>query len=136
MIVDADKTGISSTADDDPRITKLGRILRKTKLDELPQVINLLRGEMALIGWRPEHPKFLHTIPKEVLETKPGIIGLATLEDMDEGKTLEGSKDPDSDYVKYILPKKRELELYYVQNKSLWLNLKIIFLTTYRLLKR
>jgi len=61
---------------------------------------------------------------------------LATLEDMDEGKTLEGSKDPDSDYVKYILPKKRELELYYVQNKSLWLNLKIIFLTTYRLLKR
>src|SRR3990167_6923438 len=107
MVEGADKLGGSSTADDDPRITKIGRILRKTKLDELPQIWNWIKGDMNLIGWRPEVPEYLHTIPTEVLMTKPGIIGWATLSDMDEGFTLKGSLNPDKDYEDKILPKKR-----------------------------
>lgn len=133
LCLNADKIGGSSTADDDPRITRIGRFLRKTKLDELPQVVNILRGEMTLIGWRPEVPQYLDTIPKEVLATKPGIIGWATLSDMDEGAVLKGSKNPDKDYEEKIMPKKRELELWYVRNKSIWLDLKIICLTIYRI---
>jgi len=136
MIENADKIGGSSTADDDPRITKIGRILRKTKLDELPQIINILRGEMGLIGWRPEVPEYLHTIPKEVLKTKPGVIGLATLDDIDEGAELKGKENPDRYYEEVILPRKRKLELYYALNKNWRLNLWIIWQTIYRLLKR
>src|SRR5690348_16433282 len=76
MVKNADKIGGSTTADSDPRITRIGRILRKTKLDELPQIINVMRGEMSLIGWRPEAPEYLSTLPPLVLATKPGIIGL------------------------------------------------------------
>ena len=134
MVEGADKIGGSSTADDDPRITKIGRILRKTKLDELPQLWNLLKGDIVLIGWRPEVPEYLNTIPLEVLATKPGIIGLATLYDIDEGAILKGSKNPDKDYEDKILPQKRKLELYYVRNKSLKLDLFIIWQTFKKLL--
>jgi len=129
-----DESGPTSSADDDPRITKIGRILRKTKLDELPQIINILKGEMTLIGWRPEDPKYLNTIHPEVLATKPGIIGWATLSNMDEGGILKGSLDPDRDYEEKILPKKRELELWYVRNKSLKLDILIIIKTIRALL--
>src|SRR3990167_4546690 len=81
MVLNADQVGGSSTSDDDPRITRIGKFLRKTKLDELPQLVNVLRGDMKIIGWRPESPEYLSTIPKEVLATKPGIIGWATLSD-------------------------------------------------------
>ena len=136
MVVGADRIGGSSTADDDPRITKLGKILRKTKLDELPQIINILRGEMVLIGWRPEAPEYLRTIPKEVLGTKPGIIGLATLADINEGAELAGKENPDKYYKEVILPRKRELELYYAINKNWKLNLYIIWQTIKKLLAR
>lgn len=136
MVKDADKIGGSSTADDDPRITKIGKFLRKTKLDELPQLWNWLRGDINLIGWRPEAPEYLNTIPEEILETKPGIIGWATLWDIDEGKMLKGKGNPDKYYEKYILPKKRELDLWYVRNKSLKLDIKIIWLTIKKLLLR
>ena len=128
-----EEPGPSSSGDDDPRITKIGRILRKTKIDELPQIINIFKGEMTLIGWRPEDPKYLNTIHPEVLATKPGIIGWATLSDMDEGGILRGSLDPDKDYEEKILPKKRELELWYVRNKSLKLDI-LIFVKTIRAL--
>ena len=128
-----EEPGPSSSGDDDPRITKIGRILRKTKIDELPQIINIFKGEMTLIGWRPEDPKYLNTIHPEVLATKPGIIGWATLSDMDEGGILRGSLDPDKDYEEKILPKKRELEIWYVRNKSLKLDI-LIFVKTIRAL--
>lgn len=131
-----DTSGPSSSGDDDPRITKIGKFLRKTKLDELPQIYNVIKGDMALIGWRPEDPKYLSTIHPEVLETKPGIIGWATLTDIDEGAALKGSENPDKDYEEKILPKKREAELWYVRNKSLSLDLKIIFKTFRALLGR
>ncbi len=132
----AEWMGGSSTADDDPRITRIGRILRKTKLDELPQIYNWLKGDMALIGWRPEVPAYLHTIPTEVLMTKPGILGWATLFDIDEGATLKGSKDPDKDYEEKILPMKREQELYYVRNKNWRLDIFIVFATIKKILFR
>ena len=131
-----DAPGPSSSGDDDPRITRIGRILRKTKLDEIPQIYNWLKGDVKLIGWRPEAPEYLHTIPEEVLQTSPGIIGWATLHNIDEGKTLKESNDPAKDYEEKILPQKRELELWYVRNKAAWLDLKIICLTIYRLIHR
>lgn len=136
MVLNADKIGGSSTADDDPRITWWGRILRKTKLDELPQIVNVLKGDMALIGWRPESPEYLDTIPPEVLATKPGIIGYATLFDIDEGAELAGKVDPDKYYAEVILPKKREHELWYVRNRSLSLDLWIIWATFKKLILR
>lgn len=129
MVKNAHLLGGSSTSDDDPRITKIGKILRKTKLDELPQIINILNGSMSLIGWRPESPEYLHTIPDEVLATKPGIIGWATLHDIDEGAVLKGQADPDKYYEEVILPEKRKNELWYVRNKSLLLDIKIVLLT-------
>jgi lipopolysaccharide/colanic/teichoic acid biosynthesis glycosyltransferase len=129
MVKNADRIGGSSTADDDPRITKIGKLLRKTKLDELPQIINLLKGDMTLIGWRPEVPQYKDTIHPEVLATKPGIIGLATLWDFDEGARLKGSSDPDRDYELLIMPMKRELELEYVRRKSFKLDCWVIWRT-------
>jgi len=136
MLPNADQIGGSSTADDDPRITRIGRILRKTKLDELPQLWNWLKGDVALIGWRPEALEYLSTIPPEVLATKCGIIGLATLEDIDEGATLKGKEDPDKYYAEVILPKKRELELFYVRNKSFILDCRILAQTLCRIITR
>ena len=136
MVLNADQVGGSSTSDDDPRITRIGKFLRKTKLDELPQLVNVLRGDMKIIGWRPESPEYLSTIPKEVLATKPGIIGWATLSDMDEGAELKGKEDPDRYYEEVILPRKRELELYYAMNKNWKLDLKIVGLTIWRLVFR
>ena len=134
MVPNADRIGGSSTASDDPRITRVGRVLRKYKLDELPQLYNLLKGDITLIGWRPESPEYLHTIPQVVLNTKPGLIGLATLWDIDEGEALKGKKDPDKYYVDNILRQKRKLEVYYVHNKSFKLDAKILWLTIKKLL--
>jgi len=128
------KEGSLSTAEDDSRITKIGRFLRKWRLDELPQIWNILRGDMTLIGWRPEVPQYLNTIPPEVLATKPGIIGLATLYDINEGERLRGQKDPDKYYEDYIMPEKRKLDLYYARNKSFWLDIKILWRTFVKLI--
>ena len=129
MIEGADKIGGSSTSADDKRLTKIGKFLRKWKIDETLQFFNLLKGDMKIIGWRPEALEYLHTIPKEILNTKPGIIGLATLWDIDEGEVLKGKEDPDKYYEEEILPLKRKLDLYYIRNKSLSLDIKIITAT-------
>lgn len=136
MVENADQMGGSSTSDDDPRITRIGRFLRKTKLDELPQIINWIKGEMTLIGWRPEAPEYLQTIPKEVLVTKPGIIGWATLWNSDEGARLAGSSDPDKEYVDKILPIKRYLELEYVHQRTIALDFYIFFKTLSKIIFR
>lgn len=129
MIEGADKLGGSSTSADDPRLTKIGKFLRKWKIDESLQFFNILKGDMKIIGWRPEAPEYLHTISKEILDTKPGIIGLATLWDIDEGEVLKGKEDPDKYYEENILPLKRKLDTYYIRNKSLSLDIKIIIAT-------
>lgn len=132
MVVDAEKLGTSSTSDDDARITRVGKFLRKYKLDELPQLINVLVGDMSLVGPRPEVRKFtdLYTDEEKVILTvRPGITDWASLWNPNEGALLKGSVDPDKDYMEKIRPEKIRLQLKYVRERSFWTDVKIIFLT-------
>ena len=132
MVTKADQIGGSSTPDDDPRITRMGRLLRSYKLDELPQLINVVKGEMSLVGPRPQvqWAVDLYT-PQErrVLDVPPGMTDYASLRFPDEGKILKNSTDPDRDYMEKIHPEKMRLGLKYVEENSLWLDLSIIFKT-------
>jgi len=138
MVVDAEKMGPSITVKDDPRITRVGRFLRKTKLDELPQLINVLKGEMSLVGPRPETPSMVeHYTPEQrrVLEVTPGITGLAQLYYSNEEEML----NPDNwheEYVRKILPHKLALDLLYIEHRSLALDLTIIGRTILKLVRR
>jgi lipopolysaccharide/colanic/teichoic acid biosynthesis glycosyltransferase len=129
MVVDADKKGGSSTSDDDPRITKTGRLLRKLKIDELPQLINVLTGEMSVVGPRPEVPMYVDMFTEEeraVLTVRPGITDYASIWNPDEGAVLKGRKDPEKEYREKIRPKKIALQLKYVRERSFLTDLKII----------
>ena len=132
MVADAEKIGGPSTADDDPRITKLGRFLRKYKLDELSQLINVLRGEMSLVGPRPEVQHYVDMFTEEekaILNVRPGITDWASLWNPNEGAILAGSPDPEKAYMEKIRPQKLKLQLKYVKKHSFWTDLKIILLT-------
>ena len=138
MIVNADKVGGFSTADDDPRITSVGRFMRKYKLDEIPQLINVLRGEMSFVGPRPEVTFYVNMFTEEekkILNVKPGITDWASLWDCDEGAILAGSPDPEKTYMEKIRPEKIRLQLKYVYQHSFWQDMRIIFLTLLRLMK-
>lgn len=132
MVVNADKIGGSSTADDDPRITKAGKLMRKLKFDELPQFINVLKGEMSFVGPRPQvkWAVDLYT-PEEqnLLKVRPGITDYASIKFRNEGEILQGSTDPDKDYMEKIAPLKTRLGLYYVETSSLWSDIKIVLAT-------
>jgi lipopolysaccharide/colanic/teichoic acid biosynthesis glycosyltransferase len=132
MVINADKIGASSTTLSDKRITGIGRFLRKTKLDELPQFINVLKGEMSFVGPRPDVQSFTDLFTEEekaILSVKPGITDYASVWNSDEGKILEGSADPDATYKELIWPEKKRLQLKYVQEHSFWIDIKIIFMT-------
>ncbi|SPD74605.1 UDP-glucose:undecaprenyl-phosphate glucose-1-phosphate transferase (fragment) [uncultured Desulfobacterium sp.] len=137
MVVDAEKLGASSTSDDDARITPIGKLLRKYKLDELPQLINVLIGDMSLVGPRPEVKKFTDMYTKEemaILSVRPGITDWASIWNDDEGALLKGSIDPDNDYLKKIRPEKIRLQLKYVRERSCWTDIGIIFFTLKKIL--
>ena len=138
MFSDAEKLGGPSTSDDDPRITKFGRFLRKYKLDELPEFINILRGEMSFVGPRPEVLSEVKTYDEEtkriILSVKPGLTDFASLWDIREGEILRGSKNPHQTYREKIGPEKIRLQLKYIKERSLLTDLKIIFLTLKKLL--
>ncbi|MFH2011541.1 MAG: sugar transferase [Pseudomonadota bacterium] len=132
MVINAENMGASSTSDDDARITGIGKFLRKYKLDELPQLINVLVGDMSLVGPRPEVKKFTDLFTEEekvILTVRPGITDWASLWNSDEGALLKGSLDPDKNYLEKIRPEKIRLQLKYVQERSFWTDVKIIFLT-------
>jgi lipopolysaccharide/colanic/teichoic acid biosynthesis glycosyltransferase len=117
MVVRADLSGVDSTAGDDPRITSLGKFIRRFKLDEIPQLWNVLKGEMSLVGPRPnvERETVLYTEDeKRLLSVRPGITDLASIVFADEGDILEGSTDPDLKYNQVIRPWKSRLGLLYV----------------------
>lgn len=138
MAVDAERQGTSSTSDDDPRITRIGKFLRKYKLDELPQLINVLKGDMSIVGPRPEVKKFTDLFSKEeraILTVRPGITDWASIWNPDEGVLLKGSLDPDRDYLEKIRPEKIRLQLKYVRERSLMIDLKIVLLTLLTLIK-
>jgi len=132
MAANAERLGDSSTPDDDPRVTRVGKILRKYKLDELPQVINVLRGEMSLVGPRPQVPWVVQLYSqeqREILRVRPGITDYASLRFVNEGEILRGSSSPDNDYLQKIHPEKMQLSLEYVRNESLWLDCKLLIKT-------
>ena len=132
MVLNAEKLGLSITRDHDPRITKIGRLLRKTKLDELPQLWNVLIGEMSFVGPRPEVPRYVARYTqhqRKVLELTPGITDLATIQFRHEEELLADAKDPEQFYVDYCMPKKIELNLRYAAKASVWGDLGVIFRT-------
>ena len=132
MIMKAENIGGPSTADDDPRITKIGKFLRKYKLDELPQLINVLKGEMSFVGPRPEVQHYVNMFTEEekaILSVRPGITDWASIWNPDEGAILAGSLDPEKTYMEKIRPEKIRLQLKYVRERSFFIDLKIIFQT-------
>jgi lipopolysaccharide/colanic/teichoic acid biosynthesis glycosyltransferase len=132
MVVNAEKLGGPSTADDDPRITKVGKFIRKYKLDELPQLINVLKGEMSIVGPRPEVQMYVDMFTEEekaIISVRPGITDWASIWNPDEGAILAGNRDPEKTYMEKIRPEKIRLQLKYVEEKSLWVDLKIILRT-------
>lgn len=129
MVMNADQVGGPSTSEDDPRITRSGKVLRKYKLDELPQLINVLKGEMSLVGPRPEVPSEVATYSEEerrVLNVKPGITDWASIEFRNEGEILKGSEDPHVAYREKIRPEKLRLALTYVDDVSFRTDIAIL----------
>jgi len=144
MQTGSDKNSNNLTLANDKRITKIGRILRKFKLDELPQLINVLKGEMNIVGPRPDVPEYYdltNPLHQKVLSVKPGITGFAALEyslsnKQNETKILAMTHSPEEVYRKEIFPQKMALNLKYIKNQSFWLDLKLIGQTTYYLFSK
>ena len=138
MAIGSDKKGLITIGGNDSRITKIGLFIRKFKIDELPQLFNVLIGNMSLVGPRPEVRKYvdLYTIQqKEVLKVKPGITDYASIEYANENEILGTASDPDRVYIQDIMPSKIELNLRYIHNKSINEYFNIIFLTIKKILK-
>jgi lipopolysaccharide/colanic/teichoic acid biosynthesis glycosyltransferase len=132
MVVNADKLGVPLTKEEDPRITRTGRFLRKTKLDELPQLWNLWAGNMSFVGPRPEMPRYVERYTpeqREILKFKPGITDMATMLFRNEEALLRGTGDVEGFYLRYCLPKKIELNLQYAQHASVLRDIWIIVQT-------
>ena len=138
MVVDADKKGLITVGGRDPRITRSGYFIRKYKLDELPQLINVLLGDMSLVGPRPEVKKYVELYTDEqqkVLSVKPGITDYASIEYMDENEILGKSTDPEKTYIEEIMPEKIKYNMKYIKNRSLIEYFKIIFLTVLKIIR-
>lgn len=132
MRTDADKHGLITVGGRDPRITRIGYYIRKYKIDELPQLWNVLVGDMSLVGPRPEVQKYVDLYTEEqrkVLSVRPGITDYASIEYVDENILLAKSDDPDKTYIEVVMPAKIKLNMKYINNKSLKEYFKIIFLT-------
>ncbi len=136
MVVEADRIGPAVSYRHDPRVTKAGRFLRRTKLDELPQLINVLKGEMSLVGPRPEDPSYVahyDAQQRQVLQVRPGMTGPVQLKYRDEASMLEGA-NADEKYLSRIMPEKLKLDLRYVQDHSLAGDIRILWSTVVLLL--
>lgn len=138
MVVNADKIGGPSTSDDDPRVTRIGHALRKYKLDEIPQLFNVLKGEMSLVGPRPEvaaEVALYSPEERKLLNVAPGITDWASIRFHNEGEILKGSADPHRTYQEKIRPEKIRLGLEYVQKHSFRVDLQILLTTFGTLVK-
>ncbi|WP_321470648.1 sugar transferase [Halarcobacter sp.] len=132
MVIDAEKIGPGVTSGDDPRITKVGKFIRRTKIDELPQLINVLKGDMSLVGPRPEIMKFVKKKKEEykkILSVKPGITDNAAIEFRDEEIIMKQYQDKEKAYIDIVLPKKIKLYYDYIDNISFVNDVKLILKT-------
>ena len=132
MVADAPQQGKPLTASGDSRITPVGRVLRKTKIDELPQLINVLRGEMTLVGPRPEVPKYVNLFRQdyeEILRIRPGVTDIASLKYRNESDLLARAADPEREYIARVLPDKIALAKEYVRRSSLSFDISLIVKT-------
>ncbi|MEO0423444.1 MAG: sugar transferase [Pseudomonadota bacterium] len=140
MVKNAAKTGVTSTSDADLRITQVGRLIRKLKLDEVTQLINVLIGDMSLVGPRPNVMKWgveLYTEEeKRLLSVRPGITDFASVVFADEGHILSRESDPDLAYNQKIRPWKSRLSLFHIDHGSLWLDIKVVLYTVVSIVSR
>jgi lipopolysaccharide/colanic/teichoic acid biosynthesis glycosyltransferase len=138
MVENAPKLGAQLTSGNDPRITRLGRLLRKTKLDELPQLLNVLKGEMSLVGPRPEVARYVKMFKDdyaEILKVPPGITDLASVKYQDEAKKLGRVPKPEKEYIQKILPEKIRLAKRYLAKTSLAYDISILAKTALALVR-
>ena len=139
MKTGSDRSGLLTIGGRDARITRSGYYLRKYKLDELPQLFNVIRGDMSLVGPRPEVPKYVALYTPEqrlVLEVRPGITDWASLKYFDENEILGKTEDPERVYINEIMPTKLSINIEYLHSRSLLTDFKIILLTLLRIIKR
>lgn len=138
MVVNAESKGLQITSKEDCRVTKVGKIIRKLKIDELAQLFNVLFGQMSFVGPRPEVPKYVEMYneeQKKVLTVKPGITDLASIEYCDENSLIDASENPEKTYIEEIMPKKLALNLEYIEKASFFYDIGLIFKTFARILK-
>ena len=139
MIVNADSNKVDSTSSSDPRITNLGNFIRRFKIDEIPNLINIITLKMSFVGPRPNVEREVNLYSSEelkILRMRPGITDISSIVFADEGDILENSKDPDLDYNQLIRPWKSRLAIFYIENASLFLDLKLMILTLYNFVNR
>jgi lipopolysaccharide/colanic/teichoic acid biosynthesis glycosyltransferase len=139
MIENADRSGQYNTANNDKRLTRVGKFLKKYQIDEIPQLINVFLGDMSLVGWRPEIPKYAKLLKGNewrILTVKCGMTDYACLWNFHEGELLANSDNTEKTYLEVIRPEKIRLQLKYVDEQSLWTDLKIAGLTFWKILKQ
>lgn len=132
MRPDSDRLGLITVGGHDPRVTRSGYYIRKYKLDEFPQLINVFKGDMSLVGPRPEVRKYVDLYTPDqmrVLSVRPGITSLASIRYRNENEILAQADDPDRCYVEQVMPDKLAIDLEYVENANLWNDIKLIFST-------
>lgn len=132
MVQDADKKGLAITLNEDPRITRMGRLIRKCRLDEVSQLLNVLGGSMSFVGPRPEVRRYVKAYSPEGMATllvRPGVTAPSSIAFKDEDQILNSGGDPEQIYVEQILPEKTRLNLEYVARLSFWKDIKIMFQT-------
>jgi lipopolysaccharide/colanic/teichoic acid biosynthesis glycosyltransferase len=137
MRPNADRAG-QLTVGDDNRVTKVGRFIRKYKLDELPQLFNIVKGEMSVVGPRPEVPKYVDMYSEEqkkVLLALPGLTDFASIEYLDEQKILGAADNPEKIYIEEVMPAKLELNLKYIKERNFWLDIGLIFKTIFSIFR-
>ncbi len=138
MVTDAEKRGTQVTVSNDSRVTGAGRFLRKCRLDELPQLFNVLKGDMSFVGTRPEVERYVDRYTDEMNATllmPAGITSLASIKFKDEEKLLDGANDPDEVYVNTVLPQKMSYNLEYIKKFNFFYDIKLMFMTFFAVLK-
>ncbi len=139
MIVNADLSGVDSTSQNDPRITRIGSLIRRYKIDELPQLFNILIGDMSFVGPRPSVKRDTDLYTKlelKLLSIKPGLTDFASIVFSDESRILADSNDPDLSYHQLIRPDKSRLGLFYIEKNNIFMDIQIILITVFSLISR